>query len=111
MSRHGSGSWPSPTLLIFAAPAAQEKPGAELPTGFQRKYNRDYHAIFKNDRIASIFEQYIKRDYDLAAAQVGAPADFAAPDLFVPEVEEAPEPFAGRCQSNGRATAVHLRVT
>jgi hypothetical protein len=66
------------------------QPGAELPSGFQRKYNRDYHAIFKNERIASIFEQYIKRDHDLSAAQVGAPPDFALPDLLVPEVEEGP---------------------
>jgi hypothetical protein len=85
-----SGNWQSsnqPNVHPF-------KPGAELPSGFQRKYNRDYHAIFKNERIASIFEQYIKRDHDLSAAQAGAPTDFALPDLFVPEVEEAPEPFA-----------------
>ncbi len=85
-----SGNWQSsnqPNVHPF-------QPGAELPSGFQRKYNRDYHAIFKNERIASIFEQYIKRDHDLSAAQAGAPTDFALPDLFVPEVEEAPEPFA-----------------
>jgi hypothetical protein len=85
-----SGNWQSsnqPNVHPF-------KPGAELPSGFQRKYNRDYHAIFKNERIASIFEQYIKRDHDLSAAQAGAPTDFALPDLFAPEVEEAPEPFA-----------------
>jgi phospholipase D-like protein len=85
-----SGNWQSsnqPNVHPFQA-------GAELPAGFQRKYNRDYHAIFKNKSIASIFEQYIKRDHDLSAAQAGAPADFAMPDLFVPEIEEAPEPFA-----------------
>jgi len=85
-----SGNWQSsnqPNVHPF-------QPGAELPSGFQRKYNRDYHAIFKSERIASIFEQYIKRDHDLSAAQAGAPADFAMPDLFVPEAEEAPEPFA-----------------
>ena len=85
-----SGNWQSsnqPNVHAF-------QPGAELPSGFQRKYNRDYHAIFKYERIASIFEQYIKRDHDLSAAQAGAPTDFALPDLFVPEVEEAPEPFA-----------------
>jgi hypothetical protein len=85
-----SGNWQSsnqPNVHPF-------QPGAKLPAGFQRKYNRDYHAIFKNDRIASIFEQYIKRDHDLSAAQAGAPADFALPDLFVPEEAEAPEPFA-----------------
>ena len=85
-----SGNWQSsnqPNVHPF-------QPGQNCPPGFQRKYNRDYHAIFKNERIASIFEQYIKRDHDLSAAQAGAPADFAMPDLFVPEAEEAPEPFA-----------------
>ena len=85
-----SGNWQSsnqPNVHPF-------QPGAALPTGFQRKYNRDYHAIFKNERIASIFEQYIKRDHDLSAAQSGAPAEFALPDLFVPEAEEEPEAFA-----------------
>ncbi len=85
-----SGNWQSsnqPNVHPF-------EPGAELPSGFQRKYNRDYHAIFKNDRIALIFEQYIKRDHDLSAAQAGAPTEFALPDLFVPDAEEAPEPFA-----------------
>jgi hypothetical protein len=84
-----SGNWQSsnqPNVHPF-------QPGAEVPSGFQRKYDRDYHAIFKNERIASIFEQYIKRDHDLSAAQAGRPIDFAMPDLFVPEVE-APEPFA-----------------
>jgi phosphatidylserine/phosphatidylglycerophosphate/cardiolipin synthase-like enzyme len=84
-----SGNWQSsnqPNVHPF-------KPGADLPSGFQRKYNRDYHAIFKNERIASIFEQYIKRDHDLSAAQAGAPSEFALPDLFVQDVE-VPEPFA-----------------
>ena len=85
-----SGNWQSsnqPNVHPF-------KPGEELPAGFQRKYNRDYHAILKNERIASIFEKYIRRDHDLSAAQAGAPTAFAVPDLFVPEVEEAPEAFA-----------------
>ena len=85
-----SGNWQSsnqPNVHPFQR-------GAELPPGFQRKYNRDYHAIFKNKRIASIFEGYIKRDHDLAAAQSGTPSSFAAPDLFIPEESEAPEPFA-----------------
>ena len=67
--------------------------GAKLPTGFQRKYNRDYHAIIANDRLASIYEQYIKRDRDLSAAQAATPESFAAPDLFVVEEEEE-EAFA-----------------
>ncbi len=85
-----SGNWQSsnqPDVHPFES-------GAKLPTGFQRNYNRDYHAIINNKRIASVFEQYIKRDHDLAAAQAGAPSAFAAPDLFVPEGEEAPEAFA-----------------
>ena len=38
----------------------------DLPTGFQRKYNRDYHAIIKNDKLAAIYEFYIKRDFEQA---------------------------------------------
>jgi phosphatidylserine/phosphatidylglycerophosphate/cardiolipin synthase-like enzyme len=59
----------------------------ELPTGFQRKYNRDYHAIISNDRLASIYEFYIKRDFELSAAQAGEEVSFAQPDNLAPEVE------------------------
>ena len=69
----------------------------DLPADFQRKYNRDYHAIIDNKKMASIYEFYIKRDFDLSSAQ----ADFAAPeglisrpDLFVPVEEEEPVVFA-----------------
>jgi hypothetical protein len=66
----------------------------KLPPQFQKKYNRDYHAIIKNDKLASIFEFYIKRDFELSAAQAGEAVSFAAPDLFVPAEEEAPVAFA-----------------
>jgi hypothetical protein len=85
-----SGNWQSsnqPDVHPFAENASR------LPVGFQRKYSRDYHAIIVNDRLASIYETYIKRDFKLASAQVGAPEAFAAPDLFVPE-EEPEEPVA-----------------
>jgi hypothetical protein len=65
----------------------------KLPPQFQRKYNRDYHAIISNKKLASIYEFYIKRDFELSAAQAEA-TSFAAPDLFVPEEEEAPVDFA-----------------
>jgi hypothetical protein len=57
-----------------------------LPTGLQRKYNRDYHAIITNDKLASAYETYIKRDFDLTAT-AGTAQPFAMPDLFVPEEE------------------------
>jgi PLD-like domain len=85
-----SGNWQStnqPDVHPF-------EPGGKLPAGFQRKYNRDYHAIIVNDRMSSIYEQYIKRDHDLSAAQAGDAQSFALPDLFVPEEEEEPEAFA-----------------
>jgi hypothetical protein len=85
-----SGNWQSSNQPDVHPFESSDK----LPAGFQRKYNRDYHAILKNAHIASVFEEYIKRDHDLAAAQAGEPSSFAAPDLFVPEAEEAPEPFA-----------------
>ena len=60
-----SGNWQSsnqPDVHPFV-----ENPD-ELPAGFQSKYNRDYHAIIKNDKLASIYEFYIKRDFELSAA-------------------------------------------
>ena len=90
-----SGNWQSsnqPNVHPFADDAE------ELPAGFQRSYNRDYHAIIKNDKLASIYEFYIKRDFELCAAQAAnfAPPDDLAPepDLFVPEAAEVPVAFA-----------------
>lgn len=90
-----SGNWQSsnqPNVHPFAENAE------ELPAGFQRNYNRDYHAIIKNDKLASIYEFYIKRDFELCAAQArsfAAPGDLAPePDLFMPEQQEAPVAFA-----------------
>jgi hypothetical protein len=85
-----SGNWQSsnqPDVHPFA-----DKPD-NLPAGFQRKYNRDYHAIAVNDKLAAIYETYIKRDFELSATQAGQAISFAAPDLFVPEEgpEEVPE--------------------
>jgi hypothetical protein len=83
-----SGNWQSsnqPNIHPF--PPQSEK----LPAGFQRKYNRDYHAIIQNEKLASIYEFYIKRDFDLASAQGDAQAQgavpFDQPDLIVPEEE------------------------
>jgi hypothetical protein len=78
-----SGNWQSsnqPNVHLFT-----DHPEKPVP-GFQRKYNRDYHAIIENDTLASAYETYIKRDHDLTAAQ-GAAESFALPDLFVPEEE------------------------
>jgi hypothetical protein len=86
-----SGNWQSsnqPNVHIFGDNA--EDP----PAGFQRKYNRDYHAIFASKTLASIFEGYIRRDHDLAAEQAGGAQSFAAPQLFVPEEAETPVEFA-----------------
>jgi phospholipase D-like protein len=80
-----SGNWQSsnqPDVHPFA-----DEPD-KLPAGFQRQYNRDYHAIIENEKLASIYEFYIKRDFELSAAQAGEAVSFAAPDLFVPEEEE-----------------------
>jgi hypothetical protein len=83
-----SGNWQSsnqPDVHPFA------NPPKELPAGFQRKYNRDYHAIIKNEKLASIYEFYIKRDFKLSAAQAGQPVSFAAPDLLVPDEKDEEE--------------------
>ena len=85
-----SGNWQSsnqPDVHPFNGQAGR------LPTGFQRKYNRDYHAIIENEALSAAFETYIKRDYDLTSAQA-EPESFALPDLFVPEEEEEAVEFA-----------------
>lgn len=85
-----SGNWQSsnqPNVHPFVA--HPEK----LPASFQRKYNRDYHAIIVNKKMASIYESYIKRDYKLSFDQAEGAVPFALPDLFVPE-EEVEEPVA-----------------
>jgi phosphatidylserine/phosphatidylglycerophosphate/cardiolipin synthase-like enzyme len=66
----------------------------KLPPQFQKKYNRDYHAIIVNKKLADIFEFYIKRDFDQSAAQAGEAVSFVQPDLFVPEEAEVPEEVA-----------------
>jgi phosphatidylserine/phosphatidylglycerophosphate/cardiolipin synthase-like enzyme len=79
-----SGNWQSsnqPDVHPFA------QPHDKLPVGFQRKYNRDYHAVIENAKLAAAYEKYIQRDHELTAAQ-GAEQPFALPDLFVPEEEE-----------------------
>jgi hypothetical protein len=90
-----SGNWQSsnqPNVHPFA-----ENP-EDLPAGFQRKFNRDYHAIIKNDKLAEIYELYIKRDFEKSAAQAesfAAPDNLGPePDLFVPIEEEEPVDFA-----------------
>jgi hypothetical protein len=79
-----SGNWQSsnqPNVHPFVT-----KP-QKLPPQFQRKYNRDYHAIIDNKTLADIYGFYIKRDFELSAKQA-ATLSFAEPDLFVPEEEE-----------------------
>jgi len=92
-----SGNWQSsnqPDVHPFA-----DNP-EELPAGFQRKYNRDYHAIIENDKLAAIYESYIKRDFEMSAEQAGENVSFAQPDLapepdlFVPIDEDEAVEFA-----------------
>jgi PLD-like domain len=88
-----SGNWQSsnqPNVHLFGDDADPDQP---LPDGFPGEYNREYHAIFESETLASIYEQYIRRDFELCAAQAEEPAEFAAPDLFVPEAVELPEAF------------------
>lgn len=90
-----SGNWQSsnqPEVRPFDAGAAP------LPPNFQKKYNRDYHAVFESRELASIFEFYIKRDHDLCARQAEQPASFSQPDLFVPQEAEEPAEFAAPAQ-------------
>lgn len=85
-----SGNWQSsnqPDVHLFTTP-----PG-KPPAGFQRKYNRDYHAVIENTKLAGIYETYISRDHELTAAQ-GAEQPFAPADLFVSEAPEEEVAFA-----------------
>src|SRR4029077_3247118 len=82
-----SGNWQSsnqPNVHPFG------NNNGRLPPQFQKKYNRDYHAIIANKKLADISEFYIKRDFEESADQAGQAVSFVQPDLFVPE-EEVPE--------------------
>src|SRR5262249_19693015 len=85
-----SGNWQSSNQPPYRPFASSPD---KLPPGFQRNYNREYHAIIENSKLAQAYEAYLKRDLELTAAQ-GLPKPFALPDLFVEE--EVPEevPFA-----------------
>lgn len=74
-----SGNWQSsnqPPVYPFGEAAN------DLPPDFQQLYNRDYHAIITNDRLAAVFETHIDRDAELTSA-AGAMEPSALPDLFV----------------------------
>jgi hypothetical protein len=85
-----SGNWQSsnqPDVDPFA-----DEP-EDVPPGFPRRYNREYHAIIENEALASAFEAYIKRDRELTSGE-REPEASELPDLFVPEEEEEPVDFA-----------------
>jgi hypothetical protein len=87
-----SGNWQSsnqPKVHLFGDNADAE----DVPDGFPGAYNREYHAIFESETLASIFEKYIRRDFKLSAAQAGQPVEFAEPDVFIPVAEELPVAF------------------
>ena len=80
-----SGNWQSsnqPAVHLFG-----DNPDP-MPPGLQKKYDRDYNTIITNDKLASAYETYIKRDYDLTAG-AGSAQPFALTDLFIPEEEPA----------------------
>ena len=81
------------TSRTFICSAMAQIPASPYPMVFPVSYNREYHAIFESKTLAEIFEQYIRRDFELCAAQAGEPVEFAAPDLFVPEAVELPAAF------------------
>jgi hypothetical protein len=80
-----SGNWPSSNQPDIKPLGSNPD---LVPAGYQRKFNRDYHAIIESVALADIYETYIKRDLDLSAEQTGGAQPFAAPDLFIPEEEE-----------------------
>jgi V8-like Glu-specific endopeptidase len=59
-----------------------------------RKYNREWHAILSNEKLATMFQQYIEWDFQEAErVPVEEMPAVALPDLFVPDeaLLEAPE--------------------
>jgi len=64
--------------------------------GDLRKYNRDWHAVIANPKLATLFQQYIEWDLEEARrVPVEEAPELVFPDVFVPEplepVEERPE--------------------
>src|SRR5262249_53936945 len=73
-----SGNWQSsnqPDVDPFA-----DEP-EDVPPGFPRRYNREYHAIIENKALTSAFEAYIKRDRELTSGE-REPEASELPDLF-----------------------------
>lgn len=83
-----SGNWQSSNQPCVDPFSADPK----LPVGFQRKYNRDYHAIIENRTLAGIYETYINRDFELVST-AGTTEEERRPDLFLPEEGEEPAAF------------------
>jgi hypothetical protein len=83
-----SGNWQSSNQPAFGK---FNDTTLDVPAGFQRRYNRDYHAVLNSKALADVYETYIKRDYDLTS-EPGNVESFSAPDLIVPEEMLEPEP-------------------
>lgn len=66
-----------------------------------RKYNREWHAVIRNKRLAELFQAYIEFDYEQTKLHpLPAQEAVAAPDieLFIPEIAfEAPQFRSGIC--------------
>jgi len=110
-----SGNWASSNQ----APLDDaEHPLADLTWDDVKAYDRDWHAIVANERLATIFRNHLEQDFEdseaLAGQEAAAPA---LPDLLVPEdyFLEAPrtirnyKPFAPKVLS-GRIT-IHPVLT
>ncbi len=78
-----SGNWQSSNLPKFDPIGAPD----ELPAGYARKYNREYHVVIEHAGLAKTFERYLNHDFRLAAG--GEEPSFGlAPDLAVAETPE-----------------------
>jgi hypothetical protein len=82
-----SGNWQTSNLPPFDPIGAPD----DLPTGFARKYNREYHAVVEHRGLARTFEAYL--EHDLATAQAEA-TPFEVPEVAVPLEPELPDDFA-----------------
>jgi len=75
-----SGNWQSSNQPAATPP--------NVPAGYQRNYNRDYHAVIRHAGLAGLFEKFIQ--YDLRVARLEGPHGTPKPDLLVPLPEEPP---------------------
>lgn len=79
-----SGNWQSSNQPPFD-PLSAEGDG----TGIEGTYNREWHVVIDDERLAKLYEQFIQYDAKQAAPFQVRPEKTSAPDVLVPEPFDA----------------------